>query len=226
MVMFRSVPRFLDYFDRNQVFTTTAGMNGWASKLTKTAGTPTSLIASGVGAQLSCDTTNETQVLTLYQGDVLSIPLNGLKLVDLIVQLASADATTTGRWGVASAENNTPGSVSNYAWFGLIGSTSTSAIIAESSDGTNTFTAQATGQSLITTASTFRRYTIDFTKGLSDVRFYIDGQRVAAGTTFNMSAASATQYVQPYFQVGKTDAGAPVLTARRCEIIYDFAAGN
>jgi hypothetical protein len=43
---------------------------------------------------------------------------------------------------------------------------------------------------------------IDFTGGKSDVKFYIDGARVAASTTFDMSGYSAG--LQPYVQIQKT----------------------
>jgi hypothetical protein len=43
---------------------------------------------------------------------------------------------------------------------------------------------------------------IDFTGGKSNVKFYVDGIRVAAGTTFDMSAATGS--LQPYVQIQKT----------------------
>ena len=42
---------------------------------------------------------------------------------------------------------------------------------------------------------------IDFTGGKSDVKFYIDGVRVAASTTFTMAAATSS--LQPFVQIQK-----------------------
>jgi hypothetical protein len=42
---------------------------------------------------------------------------------------------------------------------------------------------------------------IDFTGGKSNVKFFIDGQRVAASTTFDMSAYSSG--LQPIIQLQK-----------------------
>lgn len=224
VVMWRGVRRWRELFDRQETFTAAPNANsgGWCSKLTKTAGSPTSLCVSGVGAKLSCDATSETQVLTLYQGDVLPIPLATLHTFDCIVEPGSLGSHTTARWGIAEAENDTPGSVGGYAWFGL-NTASQTAIICESSDGTNINTAIATGVSL---TGGLMHFLIDFTFGLTDVRFYINGQRVAPLTTFNMSAAASTQYVQPYFQIGKTSTDAPNLIIRETESIYAYAYGS
>jgi len=50
--------------------------------------------------------------------------------------------------------------------------------------------------------ATYKRFVISFAAGKSDVRFFIDGDRVAAGTTFNMS--QATGQLQPFVQLQKT----------------------
>ena len=57
----------------------------------------------------------------------------------------------------------------------------------------------ATGATL---GSTYKRFVIDFAGGKSDVKFYVDGARVAASTTFDMSNYSAG--FQPYVQIQKT----------------------
>ena len=50
----------------------------------------------------------------------------------------------------------------------------------------------------------YKKYVIDFTNGLNDVRAYIDGARVASGTTFNLSAITAGDNCQLMVQVQKT----------------------
>ena len=57
----------------------------------------------------------------------------------------------------------------------------------------------ATGTTLINVQKKFR---ISFNAGTSDVRFFVDDDRVAAGTTFDMS--NYTAGLQPYFQLQKT----------------------
>jgi hypothetical protein len=80
----------------------------------------------------------------------------------------------------------------------LIGSTS---LVVESDDGTTDKDDVATGQTLSTT---YKKFVIDFAGGKSDVKFYVDGVRVAASTTFDMSAATSS--LQPYVQIQKTAA--------------------
>jgi hypothetical protein len=56
----------------------------------------------------------------------------------------------------------------------------------------------ATGATL---GTAFKRFVIDFTGGKSNVKFYVDGDRVAAATTFDMSGYSAG--LQPIVQIQK-----------------------
>ena len=54
-----------------------------------------------------------------------------------------------------------------------------------------------------TVAGTYNIFRIDFTN-LYDVKFFIDGVRVATGTTFDMSNLTAgEQQMQPYFSLDK-----------------------
>ena len=46
---------------------------------------------------------------------------------------------------------------------------------------------------------------IDMTS-LSSVRFFIDGKRVLAGTTFDFSAMAETDYLEPYILFARTSA--------------------
>jgi len=54
-------------------------------------------------------------------------------------------------------------------------------------------------------ASTYHIFRIDCTSQ-SDIKFFIDGERVCASTTFNNAASGANLKVQPYFGVVKTSA--------------------
>ena len=101
-------------------------------------------------------------------------------------------------FGLASARNDAIDSIANHASFRLIGST---AVVVESDDGTTDKDDVATGTTL---GSTYKKFVIDFTGGKSNVKFYINDARVAASTTFDMSAATSS--LQPYVQIQKTAA--------------------
>ena len=58
---------------------------------------------------------------------------------------------------------------------------------------------------LTAVAGTYNIYRIDFTD-LTDIKYFVDGARVCASTTFDLSALSAAnQQMQPYFSLDKTD---------------------
>jgi hypothetical protein len=58
------------------------------------------------------------------------------------------------------------------------------------------------------------------------VRFYIDGERVAAGTTFDMSGITAGQNVQLMAQVSKASStDTPTLDIAEVKAQYNYAYG-
>jgi hypothetical protein len=72
----------------------------------------------------------------------------------------------------------------------------------ETDDTTNDNDDKATGHTAV--AGTYDVYRIDFTD-LTDVKFFINGARVAGSTTFDMSKLEAAeQKMQPYFSLDKT----------------------
>jgi hypothetical protein len=71
-------------------------------------------------------------------------------------------------------------------------------VTAESDDGTIDRDDIATGQTL---GTTYRKFGIDFSKGKSNVRFFIDNIPVATSTSFNMSASTSS--LQPIIQIQK-----------------------
>ena len=202
MAITRGVREFCDMFDRAQVFSTTPGMNGWTIKDTSASGAPTYLCVTedGGAAKLTLASTSEEEIVTLYQNDVLPWDLDSLLSVDFIVKVGSIDAVTQLVFGVGSAQNDTEDSVTVNAWFRMDGTASTSAIVVETDDNTVDNNDVATGTTLSTT---YKKCTIDFSQGLADVRFFIDGSRVAASTTFDMSAVTSGQNVQPFVQLHK-----------------------
>jgi hypothetical protein len=89
------------------------------------------------------------------------------------------------------------------AWFKWDGS---GAILCETDDTTNDNNDVATGVTSVPGTPNVLR--IDFTT-LADVKFFVDGVRVASGTTFDMSNLTGAELIlQPYFSLDKTgDAG-------------------
>lgn len=212
-----------DRFDRSQVFTTTAGAGGWAIADTSSSGTPTYTTVDGGGAKLTCVNTSEAEILTLYQKDILPFPLPNVQRMSFLAKVAGIDAVTTLTMGLGSARNDTDDSVATNAWFRMEGSVSTTLVVAETDDGTTDTDDKATTKTL---SSTWKKFVIDFTNGLADVRFFIDGERVASGTTFSMAAATSSTYVQPLFQIQKASGtGVPSVTIRDVEIEYTTALG-
>lgn len=211
---------FHDDFRRAQALTTTPGMNGWTVKDTSAAGTPTYLCTSGNGMVLTLSSTSEAQIVTMYQNDVLQIPLQDIISIEWAVKVSGIDSVTTLVAGVASAQNDTADSVATNAWFRMEGSASTTALVTETDDGTTDDDDNATGSSL---SSTTRRLKVDFRNGLDDVRFYVDGSRRSSANTFNMEAAADPTNLQPFLQLQKASGtGTPSVTIRSCTIVYRY----
>ncbi len=216
---------FIDNFNRAQAFTTTPGQNGWTIADTSSAGTPTYLCITedGGAAKLTIANNDEAEIVTLYTGDVLPYDIRQISNVWWVAKVAGIDAVTTLTLGVGSARNDTDDSVATNAWFRMQGSASTSALVVETDDATTDNNDVATGTTL---AAVYKRLLIDFSQGLADVRFYVDGARVASGTTFDMSAVAAGQNVQPIVQLQKASGtGVPSVTIAQFGITYKWSYG-
>ena len=225
MTVYRGVTTFIDNFDRAQAFTTTAGQNGWTIKDTSAAGTPTylTLTEDGGAAKLTLVSTSEAEIVTLYQNDVLMLDLAQLQHFWVIAKVAGIEAVTTLTMGLGSAINDTDDSVSVNAWFRMQGSVATDAVVVETDDNVTDNDDKATGATL---ADVYKKFHIDFTQGLADVRFYIDGARVATATTFNMSGITAGQNVQPIIQLQKASGtGVPSVTIAQVGCQFSWAYG-
>jgi hypothetical protein len=211
---------FTDDFRRAQEFTTTPGYNGWTIKDTSSAGTPTYLCVSGLGAVLTLAANSEAEVVTLYQNDVLPFTLNDIASIEWAASVSGIDAVTTLTMGLASAQNDTADSVATNAWFRMEGSASTSLLVVETDDATVDNNDIATLSSLTTTT---RRMKVDFANGLDDIRFYVDGSRRSSGTTFSMEAAADPTYLQPFVQLQKASGtGVPSVTLRSVIVKYRY----
>jgi hypothetical protein len=162
------------------------------------SGTPT-YVRNASNAVLTLAATEEVENITLAHGDALSFDIDDIQRIEMRVKLgAELTSGTELCFGLGAARNATSDSVAANAWFKMVGATSTTAVFVETDDAVRDIDDIATGTTL---GTTFKRFVIDFTGGKSDVKFYIDGQRVAASQTFNMS--SYTAGLQPYIQLQK-----------------------
>lgn len=217
----------VDNFDRAQAYTATpAGEFGWTIADTSSSGTPTylNITEDGGAASLTLDNTSEAQNVCLYQNDVLPFDWARIQFVEWtvkgLISYVSADQVV---FGLGSARNDTIGSISEKILFKLIAATSTTLITIDTKDGTTATTGTATGATLTTV---YKKFALDFSNGLADVRAYIDGSRVAAGTTFNLSAITAGHNCQLMAQLQKTSStNVPNLCISRVAIQYTTADG-
>lgn len=223
MTVTREVICWESRLDRAQALTTTPGQDGWTIFDTSSAGAPTCLAVSGGGIALTCAADSEAEVLNMYQNDVLPFALNKIKRVSFNAKVTGIDAVTTLVMGLASARNSTADTVSLSAWFRMEGSASLTLVVCETDDNVTNTDDKATG---VTLADTWKHFEIDFTYGIGDVRFFIDGARVAPTQTFSMAAIVGTDLVQPYVQIQKASGtGVPAVTTRDWKIEYVTALG-
>jgi hypothetical protein len=155
---------------------------------------------------LDFSATAEVQNLCLSNKDILQFDIDKIQGAEFRVKMnqAALDATTQVAFGLTGDRNDAIDSIAQAALFRVIGADSTTAVVVETDDGTTDNDDKATGQTLINAYKTFK---IDFSNGTSDVRFFMDNgngslQRVASGTTFDMSGYAGS--LQPFVQIQKT----------------------
>lgn len=192
---------FEDDFFGADTFATAGQGSPWAIADTSSSGAPTyatvSHSATGEVA-LTLASTSEVENVCLSFGDKLCFDIDNIQRFEARVKVSSMTTGSELVFGLGSARNDTQDSVANNAWFKMVGATSTTALVVETDDGTNDYDDKATGATLSTT---YKKFVIDFTGGKSNVKFYVDGVRVAASTTFDMS--NATSSLQPIIQIQK-----------------------
>lgn len=190
-----------DFFGVGSLAASPAGGDRWDITDTSSSGTPTYAYVDGSASgevALTLDNTSEVQNVCLSFGDSLNFDIDKIQRVEMRVKQGQAtiDSTTSIAFGLAGDRNDAIDSIAQAALFRLIGSNT---LVVETDDGTTNNDDVATGQSL---TNAYKKFVIDFSQGTSDVRFYVDGQRVAASTTFDMSGYTGS--LQPYVQIQKT----------------------
>ena len=172
----------------------------WLIDDTSSAGAPTYTRGTSV-ATLTLASTSEIENVCLHFGDALDFDIDDLDSIEMRVKMGQAaiDATSQFAFGLASARNDAIDSIAAHASFRVIGASSTTAVYVETDDSVTDNDDVATGTTLI---NAYKKFVISFASGTSDVRFFVDGSRVAAATTFDMSGYTAG--LQPYAQLQKT----------------------
>jgi hypothetical protein len=193
---------FEDDFWGADTFSTAGQGSPWAIADTSSSGTPTyaTVSPSATGeVALTLAATNEVENVCLSFGDKLCFDIDNIQRFEARVKVSGCTSGTTIAFGLQSARNDDTDATANNAQFKMVGATSTTAVVVETDDGTNDLDDKATGTTL---ATTYKKFVIDFSDGKSDVKFYIDGVRVATSTTFTMAAATSS--LQPFVQIQKT----------------------
>jgi len=161
--------------------------------------------------QLALTNTGENQDAVLYWADQTPIDvLNDVQFecrVGFSVLPTGAVSDAVAVWGMCGDHNLDKDTIVESAWFRL---QATGDLLIETDDGaTNT---DDTDCSELLVAGEYHIYRIDFSD-LSDVKFYLDGERVGSGTTHDLSGLSvASGLMQPYFSLDKTTASTAVGT--------------
>jgi hypothetical protein len=152
--------------------------------------------------RLVCTLTSASQIQILgnAHGDALGFDIDDVQRVVMRARIGAATFTSGSIlvFGLGSARNDAADDVAANAWFRMEGANSTTVVYVETDDAVRDNNDVSTG---VTLGTTYKEFVIDFTGGKQDVKFYIDGQRVAASTTFDMSSYSAG--LQPIVQLQK-----------------------
>ena len=178
----------------------------WTKLIVGAAPPTVGVLADGAHGQMEIALTNASQAqdAMLYWSDQRAVNVKADAHFE--VRAAFSVLATTGVaavFGLAGNHNLDKDTITEHAWFRAQAS---GAILVETDDTTNNNDDIATGTTK--TANGWAVYHIDF-GDLSDVKFYIDGVRVAGpdfgtDTTFDMSnLTDAEAVMQPYFSLDK-----------------------
>ena len=192
---------FEDDFWGADTYSTAGQGTPWAIADTSAAGSPTyaSVTPSATGeVALTMAATSEVENLCLSFGDTLCFDIDNVVSFEARVKVSGCTSGTTLGFGLCSARNDTIGSITARANFRMTGATSTTAVTVETDDNVVDSGLISTGATL---ATVYKKFYIDFSGGKSNVKFFIDGVRVAGSTVFSM--ANYTASLQPFFQIQK-----------------------
>lgn len=218
----KKVRSWRDPFTGHRIYSATAGSNvghNWKTTDTSAAGTPTyAPVDGGRGLKVDFDATAEAQNICHSFSDIEAFDIDDILEVRIRVKMNQATLHATSQFaiGLASARNDAIDSIAQAALFRLVGADSTTLVVVETDDGVNDNDDKATGKTLVNAA---KDVVISFARGKKDVRFFIDGEPVAEGVTFDMSNYAGA--LQPFQQLQKTaDANVNGYTVEDFEVVY------
>ena len=164
---------------------------------------------------------NEAQDSGIYWADQTPISiLNDVQFECRLAMHTIPGAATVGVWGMCGAHNLDKDTIAESAWFRIEGS---GALLLETQDTTNNNDDVATGITLV--ADEYHIFRIDFS-AIADVKFYMDGVRLAPATTFDMSNLTAIEaMMQPYFMLDHAavaQAGSSVISSFGVVPVYSI----
>lgn len=201
MAGIQDIVTWSDDFIGGRTIAATVGEGDWKLTDTSAAGAPTcALVTPSANGELAITlaATSEVENMCVDFGNVLAFDIDNLQSIAFGIKVSGCTTGTILAFGLQSARNDDTDATTNNAQFKMVGATSTTALFVETDDNVTDVAITATGATLSTT---YKHCVIDFTGGKSDVKFYVDGSRVAASTTFTM--ASATGSLQPFVQISK-----------------------
>lgn len=191
------------FHGKNALAAAGAGVvGGLCKKVTAAAGSPTvDGLDDGNGLRVLLAANSEAEVVTIYAGDVRQLKADLLQAIRFRLKASAIAANEILVFGLAGDQADAADSITYNAWFRLDGSTS---LLVETDDNATDTDDKSTGLTL--PASTWKDFAIDFSNGLSDVRFFAtdaNGKlaRVRAQTTFNLALTGI--YLQPFVQLQK-----------------------
>lgn len=199
---------------------------------TITGAAPPTVASNAGNLDFTLTAANEAQNVCAYWGDELGLLIDKLISVDFWVKLtASLPAAVTASFGLASARNDAPASITNRLLWQCVGDNNVKVM---ASDGTNTLAPIAVGHTLSTT---IRQFTMDFGSGVltqappaqskggkASVELAMENSQgllrpVLPNTLVNLSAYSGG--LQPFMQLQKTAGTAvAVMSVERIRIGY------
>lgn len=172
----------------------------WVKKIVGAAPPTVAGVANAAGGQVACTLTSASQKqdAILYWGDQKGLDFTKFAVFEARIKLSvlPSAAGVQAVWGVASDWIDGPDNNTCYLEFGA---TASGAILIRSYDGVTTVSASA-GVTL--TTADWAIFRIDATD-VTDVKFYIDGQKVSTAGQVNWVATGTLAVLQPYVGVYK-----------------------
>jgi hypothetical protein len=152
--------------------------------------------AHGGEFALSLAATGEAEDAVLYHGDSKNFDIDSMLIFECRAKVTTPGSGVTLVFGLAGDHDLDKDSIAQHAWFRLQGGLD---LLVETDDGATDIDDVDTQINLV--SGTYYTFRVDLTDP-SDVKFYVNGARVASGTAFDMSGFNGR--LQPYFSLDKS----------------------